>query len=156
MTVTSTLPAEPAGDVAVIDTSELTWNAASVDPKSTAVAPVKPVPVIVTCVPPAAGPTEGLTPVIAGADAYVNSSVELPVADVPPGVVTVRLKVPGAADAGDLTVICVPESTVNDVAALDPNLTAVAPVKPVPVIVTEVPPASGPAVGLMPVTVGTG
>ena len=58
--------------------------------------------------------------------------------------------------AGEVAVIEVSELTVNDVAAVDPNLTAVAPVKPVPVIVTEVPPASGPAVGLMLVTVGVG
>ena len=35
-----------------------------------------------------------------------------------------------------------------------PNLTAVAPVKPVPVMVTVVPPAVGPVVGLTEVTVG--
>ena len=34
---------------------------ALIEPKFTAVAPVKPVPVIVTCVPPAKGPAEGLT-----------------------------------------------------------------------------------------------
>ena len=44
--------------------------------------------------------------------------------------------------------------TVNDAAAVAPKLTAVAPVKPVPVIVTEVPPAVGPLVGLTLVTVG--
>ena len=35
-------------------------------------------------------------------------------------------------------------------------MTAVAPVKLVPVMVTEVPPASDPLVGLTPVTVGAG
>ena len=35
-----------------------------------------------------------------------------------------------------------------------PNLTAVAPVKQVPVITTVVPPAGGPLFGLTPVTVG--
>ena len=40
------------------------------------------------------------------------------------------------------------------VAAVAPNSTAVAPVKLVPVMVTDVPPAGGPLVGLMPVTVG--
>jgi hypothetical protein len=44
--------------------------------------------------------------------------------------------------------------TVTPVAAFVPNLTAVAPVKLVPVIVTCVPPAVEPLVGLMPVTVG--
>ena len=39
-------------------------------------------------------------------------------------------------------------------AALDPKLTPVAPVNPVPVIVTESPPLALPRVGLTPVTVG--
>ena len=47
-------------------------SVAAVVPKSTAVAPVKPVPVIVTLVPPAAGPAVGLTPVTVGAAMYVN------------------------------------------------------------------------------------
>ena len=45
-------------------------------------------------------------------------------------------------------------TTVTPVAAVAPKSTAVAPVKPVPVIVTDVPPATGPLVGLTPVTVG--
>ena len=51
--------------------------------------------------------------------------------------------------------ICVAESTVNDVATVDPA-TAVARVNRVPVIVTEVPPACGPLPGLTLVTVGGG
>ncbi len=47
-----------------------------------------------------------------------------------------------------MAVIWVAESTVNEVAAVAPKVTAVAPVKPVPVIVTEVPPACGPLFGL--------
>ena len=47
-----------------------------------------------------------------------------------------------------------PLLTVNAVAAVPPKLTALAPGKLVPVIVTTVPPAVGPAVGLMLVTVG--
>ena len=45
-------------------------------------------------------------------------------------------------------------TTVTSVAAVVPKSTAVAPVNPVPVIVTAVPPAAGPLFGLMPVTVG--
>ena len=56
--------------------------------------------------------------------------------------------------AGEVAVIDVAELTVKPVAAVAPNLTAVAPVKPVPVIVTLVPPAVGPAVGEIEVTVG--
>jgi hypothetical protein len=70
---------------------------------------------------------------------------------VPPGVVT-RIR-PEVALAGTVAVICVAEFTVN-VAARLLNVTAVAPVKFVPVIVTTVP--GGPAVGANEVIVGTG
>ena len=71
---------------------------------------------------------------------------------MPPGVVTVTSTVP--LPAGAVAVIWVALTTVTLVALVAPNLTAVAPVKLVPVIVTTVPPAVGPAVGLMVVTVG--
>jgi hypothetical protein len=67
------VPAECAGDVAVIDVALLTVKVvAAVAPKSTAVAPVKFVPVMVTDVPPAAGPLLGLTFVTVGAATNVN------------------------------------------------------------------------------------
>ncbi len=43
---------------------------------------------------------------------------------------------------------------VNELAAVPPNLTAVTPVNPVPVIVTLVPPAVGPLAGEIEVTAG--
>jgi hypothetical protein len=46
--------------------------------------------------------------------------------------------------------------TVNDAGLLGPKFTADAPVKFVPVIVTDVPPALEPDDGLTPVTVGAG
>ena len=46
------------------------------------------------------------------------------------------------------------KSARTDVAAVEPKSTAVAPVNPVPVIVTESPPDAEPLVGLMPVTAG--
>ena len=46
-------------------------------------------------------------------------------------------------------------TTTTFVPAVAPNLTAVAPVRLVPVIVTLVPPAVGPAAGLTLVTMGT-
>ena len=55
---------------------------------------------------------------------------------VPPGVVTVTSTAP-ALPAGEVAVICVALLTVNEVAAVPPNFTAVAPVKLVPVIVTD-------------------
>jgi len=76
------------------------------------------------------------------------------IADVPPGVVTVTSMVP-AAWGGMITVIVVALVTDTGV-VLDmlPNFTAVAPVKPVPVIVTVIPPDAGPDPGETPVTVG--
>jgi hypothetical protein len=67
VTVTSTVPA-PAGEVAVICVALLNVNVvAAVAPNFTAVAPVKFVPVMVTTVPPAAGPLAGLTLLTVGA-----------------------------------------------------------------------------------------
>jgi hypothetical protein len=56
--------------------------------------------------------------------------------------------------AGEVALIDVAELTVKLVAFVAPNLTAVAPVKLAPVTVTDVPPASGPPVGEIDVTVG--
>ncbi len=69
------------------------------------------------------------------------------------GVVTSTLAAP-ALPAGVVAVIEVELSTSTEVAAMPPNVTAVAPVKFVPVRVTACPPASGPEDGLMDVTVG--
>ena len=69
VTVTSTVPV-PAGEVAVIGgRAHDGERGRGVVPKSTAVAPVKAVPVMVTVVPPAAGPEVGLSPVTVGAAA---------------------------------------------------------------------------------------
>ena len=76
------------------------------------------------------------------------------VADVPPGVVTVTSTVP-AAPAGEVTVIVVEFTTVTPVPAFAPKFTVAPATKPVPVTVTEVPPAMGPASGETAVTVGT-
>jgi hypothetical protein len=74
------------------------------------------------------------------------------VALVPPGVVTVMSTVP--VPAGAVAVTEVAEFTVNVVALVAPNFTAVAPEKLVPVMVTEVAPVVGPDVGEIDVTVG--
>jgi hypothetical protein len=123
------------------------------EPKFTVVAPVKPEPVMVTDVPPAVWPYAGEMPVTFGPVAeYVNLSADV-FAEVPPGVVTVTSSVP--VPAGDFTVIWLSFTTTRLVAAVQSNFTDVAPVKPDPVIVTEVPPAAGPVAGEMAVTVGT-
>src|SRR5262245_55910266 len=66
-TLTLTLPNTAGGEMAVIELSELTIKlAAGALPKSTAVAPVNPVPAMVTTVPPVVGPKFGERLVIAG------------------------------------------------------------------------------------------
>ena len=65
--VTSTVPAVPGGDTAVIDVEELmVMLAAVVDPNLIAVEALKLVPVMVTVVPPLPGPLVGLMPVTDG------------------------------------------------------------------------------------------
>ena len=72
---------------------------------------------------------------------------------MPPGVVTSTLAVP-ALPLGVVQVMLVLLTTVMLVAAAPPKVTLVAPVKFVPVIVTLVPPPSGPWEAVTPVTVG--
>jgi hypothetical protein len=78
---------------------------------------------------------------------------------MPSGITTLTLKVPGVL-AGTIAVICVSLTNVKHGAVPhgprteDPTSTEVAPVKPVPVRVTLVPPAVGPNVGLRLVNVG--
>jgi hypothetical protein len=153
VTLTSTIPAAWVGEVMVILVLEFTVRLVpGVVPNLTAVAPVNPVPVTVSRVPPAVGPLVGEIAVIVGAAPYVNLSAAT-IALVPPGVVTLTSTTP-AIWAGEVMVILVLEFTVRLVPAVVPNLTAVAPVNPVPVIVTTVPPAVGPLAGEMAVTVG--
>ena len=67
MTCTSTTPAAAAGSTAVIWVAEFTVKlAAAMPPKETPLAPVKPVPVMTTEVPPRAEPLAGLRLVTAG------------------------------------------------------------------------------------------
>jgi hypothetical protein len=125
---------------------ELTTNdVAVIPPKLTDVAPVKLVPVIVT-VPPVAT-LVGVKEAIAGAGMNVKPVFVV----VPPGVVTLR---PPDEPVPTTAVIVVELTTVNDEAATPPKLTAVAPVKFVPVIVTVTPVAA--LVGVKEVIVGAG
>ena len=143
--VTTTGPVlAPGGTLVVIWVAEFTVNVAAVPLKLTAVAPVRLVPVMTTVVPTV--PLVGFRlPRVGAGTAMVNSRPLL----VPPGVATVTL--PLAAPAGTVAVIWVPEFTVN-VAAAPLKLTAVAPVRLVPVITTLVP--AEPLAGLSPLSVG--
>ncbi len=109
------------------------------------VAPVvKPVPVSVTAVPPAAGPDCGLIAVTVGAATNVKPFARLPL--WPSRLVTTTSTAPGAC-AAVTAVIEVALTTVTLVAATPPIVTVAPVVKPVPVSVTAVPPAAGPTDG---------
>ena len=136
-----------AGTVAVICVGESTVKTATTFLRVTEVVPVKFVPVMVTVVP--TGPLVGKKPEIVGAGAAVVTVNVPALVAVPPGVVTLHF--PLDAPAGTLVVIFVAELTVND-ALVVPSLTAVAPLKFVPLIVTVVP--TGPLVGEKLETVG--
>ncbi len=74
----------------------------------------------------------------------------------PPAVVTVIAWTPAVADGGETAVIWVAEVTVKLLAGVVPKSTLVAPVNPVPLITTAVPPAIGPDAGAIEVTTGAG
>jgi hypothetical protein len=124
----------PGGTVAVICVSELTVKLVALVPLNfTAVAPVNALPVIVTLAP--TPPLVGEKLVMDGAGAVTVK--ELALVAVPPAVVT--LIVPVVAPLGTVAVICVEELTVKLVEVVPLNVTAVAPVKFAPVMVTLVP-----------------
>jgi hypothetical protein len=105
--------------------------------------------------PPPVSPAAGDTPVTVGPVAPVTVKwSEEEVSELPLGVTTVISYV-AALSAGATAVMEVEEVTVKLVAGTDPKKTFPAPVSVVPVIVTEVPPALVPVLGLTPVIVGT-
>jgi hypothetical protein len=136
----------PVGTVAVICVGESTENDAAVPSNATSVTGLgswNPVPRIVTGVP--TGPLNGRNDKIVGGGegVTVKSSNDDPVPS--PSVTEMG---PVVAPLGTVAVICVVESTVNDVAAVPLNATPVAGLeswKPSPVIVTDVP--TGPLKG---------
>jgi hypothetical protein len=83
-------------------------------------------------------------------ETYVHPFVNV---SVPTGVVTTMLPRP-ALPAAVTAVIWVAESTVKEAVEIPLKLTAVAPVKPVPVITTVVPPVVVPDGTSMDVTIG--
>src|SRR6266545_5939588 len=116
----------------------------------TAIAPPKPVPLILTEVP--TGPLVGENEEIVGAATPVTVKFVALVA-VPPGVVTVIF--PVTAPLGTIAVIRVPVPFTENVGAdTPPNVTAAAPVRLAPLIVSEVP--TGPLVGENDEIVGVG
>ena len=158
VTLTSTVPADSAGEVTVIEVVELTTTPVPATvPNFTPVTPVNPVPAMATEVPPTVDPEVGVRPVTVGTGGAVKVkwSAGALTAEVPPAAVTLTSTVP-ADSAGEVTVIEVVELTTTPVPATVPNFTPVTPLNPVPAMATEVPPTVDPEVGVMPVTVGTG
>ena len=144
--VTLILPVvAPTGTVVVRDVAETTVNnVTGVVLNFTPVAPWKLVPVIVTVVPTA--PDAGVKLVTVGGGT-VKLAILVP---VPLGPMTLIL--PVAAPTGTEVVIDVAETTVNGFAGTVLNITAVAPVKLVPLMITLVP--TEPLVGVKLVIVG--
>lgn len=156
VTVTSITPAASAGEVAIIEPSFITVNElAATVPNRTEVAPENRLPEIVTLVPPVVAPLDVLSPVTAGGGLTNAKRSADEFEDVPELLVTVMSTVP--TDSAGLTAVTVPsEFTVNDVAAIEPNLNAVTPDKLVPEIVTDVPPVVSPDATLRLVIEGSG
>jgi hypothetical protein len=120
-------------------------------PKRTEVAPVNPLPVMVTEVLSETTPELGLIDVTTGSVSYLIRSDKLMVVK-PPGVVTTTWTVP--SPAGAMTLSSVFEIETIFPGFLGPKSTAVVPVNPLPVMVIKVPPARGTKAGLTLVTTG--
>ena len=109
---------------------------------------------MVTVVPPAVEPLVGVNEVMVGTRLTRLTKAKSPAeVAVPPAVVTEIFTVP-AAWATVTALMVEALVTVNDAAAVVPNLTAVAAMRFVPAMVTAVPPRVLPLVGVKLLTVG--
>ena len=136
----------PVATTASITVGDRTSTDFAAVPLNFTVAPVRFVPAMSTVVP--TGPLDGANAVIVGGDAVTVKDVV--VCAAPPGVV--RVISPLVAPTGTVAFTDVAETAVTAVPAAPLNVTAVVPVRFVPVIVTTVP--AGPVVGVKAVTVG--
>jgi hypothetical protein len=121
------------------------------DPPSEAVAPLwNPPPVMVTDVPPPAGPLLGAIDVTVGAATYVKQLEHVPLCVS--GFVTTTLTAPAACAVGvPVIVVALIVATVS----ADPPNETVAPLwNPAPAMLTDVPPTAGPVLGVTEETVG--
>jgi hypothetical protein len=125
VTVTSTVPL-PGGEVAVIEVEEFTVSlVAATVPKSTVDPLVKLVPVIVTLVPPAAGPLLGRMPVtvgntvVSGVDATNTIPARDPINELF-GIFHVTVAIPAVVDVSKTVAVPV-ALVIADVALSVPN-----------------------------------
>lgn len=145
MIATSAAPAALGGEITVTDESLSTvTDVPGVPPNITDEASVRFDPLMVTFERPTLGPISGEISVIVGA--LTNLYAADTVTDSPPGVVRTTSIAP-AGLAGVTTVIELALRFVIDVAVVPPKVTADVSVSVVPVIVTIVPPATGPEDG---------
>jgi hypothetical protein len=155
--MTLVVPAVCAGVVAVMEVLPTTVTPVAEAPPNLTDAPErKPVPVMMTAVPPAVLPEAGETLLIVGAGLlveYVNPFVSVSL--WPSLLVTSTLVAPDEC-TGVIAVIAVLLTTVTAVADVPPIFTDAPERKPVPVIVTAVPPEVAPDVGEIAVTLGAG
>jgi hypothetical protein len=146
--LTTTFPSDTGliGAVVDMDVSLLTVNEAGRPPKVTVVAPVKPVPVMMTAVEPSAAPTCVDSEVTTGRHkpvVKVNASLNVV---VPLGLVTAIAAAPALPD-GVTKVSWVSLTTFTLVAADPPTVTPEVPVKLEPDSVMVVPPTVDPLTG---------
>ena len=128
--VTETLPLAPLATVALMEVALFTVKeAAATPPNRTAVAPLKFVPVITTAAPLEA--LLGLKLLMVGTAAEIK--VNPPQVALPAGVTT---RTSPLAPLPTTATIVVALITLNDLAAVPPKLTELAPVRLVPVRVT--------------------
>lgn len=139
-------PVVPGGVIAAICVGLATETPVASTPPMLTVAPLtKLVPVIEIAVPPAAGPEEGkIWAIASGMLIYLNPLVT-PVTN-PPGLETSTGTV-AATPGGVVVWIWFGLTTVTLEENTPPKLTVTPGTKPVPVIVTTVPPLAGPEIG---------
>jgi hypothetical protein len=130
---------------------ELIVATLSAEPPNETRAPLwKPVPLTVTDVPPAAAPAFGVTELAMGAATYVKQPLHVPLCVS--ALVTTTFTAPAACDVvvPVMLVAVIPEM----VTAAPPNDAVASVWKPLPLIVTDVPPAAAPLLGVTDVTDG--
>jgi hypothetical protein len=148
LTTTSSSPAAVAAVFAVISVAETTTTEVAALPILTVAPFRKPVPLILTAVPPAVEPNDGSIAVTVGGVTYVyiGPAEEIPFESL---TTTSSLPIPSPVFA----VISVAETTLTSVALL-PIVTVAPSAKPVPLILTAVLPSEVPSAGVIEVTVG--
>lgn len=153
VTATATAPADPAGVVTVIDVGVAVFTVAVTPPKVTDVGEERFVPVMVTTVPPAIGPEGGEIDEIFGGAMYLNPKRVVTVVATSDDV-TAIVTAP-AADLGGVVTVIEEDVDAVTVAVVPSKVTDVGEARFETAIVTEVPPAVDPKLGVTNETLGT-